>query len=574
MSTYEHNTLMQYKDQNGDMHLTYPVTKAENVDGLYGDAALTGVPTAPTASSGTNTTQIATTAFVHQELEEVKATIPEGPDLTAYAKTSDLASVATSGSYNDLTDKPTIPEGPDLTAYAPLESPALTGTPIAPTAAIGTNTSQVATTAFVQRELTEVKKSVSDGKTLVANAITEKGVETAADATFAVMAANVRAIESGGGIGLNIFTQETEPETKDGVWIKTKNQFNSVKISDKIYNLKLAMGSWSFVSPAPYKQCVYSGRGAAVVYNNEIHVLGGSSSPADTKHYKWNGSSWSSVSTLPFSLGYGAAVVYHDEIHILGGTKHYKWNGSSWSSVSTLPFSLGYGAAVVYHDEIHILGGGGVATNHYKWDGSSWSSVSTLPVSFQHRGIVVYNDEIHILGGGATSSTYTTHYKWNGGSWSRVSKLPYKFDTGAAVVYHDEIHIFGGNEGDASTKHYKWDGSSWSSVSTLENGMTYGCGVVYKDSIYEIGYYCGINSNKYQEVVDPSTKGSTVSIYQNSSSTTGTYSTTFISGVSITGKNNKFPSGFDDVFYIDESNNVETAPAYYGNGTQWIKFKY
>ena len=502
MSTYEHNTLMQYKDQNGDMHLTYPVTKAENVDGLYGDAALTGVPTAPTASSGTNTTQIATTAFVHQELEGVKATIPEGPDLTA---------------------------------YAPLESPALTGTPIAPTAAIGTNTSQVATTAFVQRELTEVKKSVSDGKTLVANAITEKGVETAADATFAVMAANVRAIESGGGIGLNIFTQETEPETKDGVWIKTKNQFNSVKISDKIYNLKLAMGSWSFVSPAPYKNCVYSGRGAAVVYNNEIHVLGGSSSPADTKHYKWN--------------------------------------GSSWSSVSTLPFSLGYGAAVVYHDEIHILGGGGVATNHYKWDGSSWSSVSTLPVSFQRRGIVVYNDEIHILGGGATSSTYTTHYKWNGGSWSRVSKLPYKFDTGAAVVYHDEIHIFGGNEGEASTKHYKWDGSSWSSVSTLETGMTYGCGVVYKDSIYEIGYYCGINSIKYQEVVDPSTKGSTVSIYQNSSSTTGTYSTTFISGVSITGENNKFPSGFDDIFYIDKSNNVETAPTYYGDGTQWIKFK-
>ena len=119
MSTYEHNTLMQYKDQTGDMHLNYTVTKAENVDGLYGDAALTGVPTAPTASSGTNTTQIATTAFVHQELEEVKATIPGEPDLTAYAKTSDLASVATSGSYNDLTDKPTIPsvEGLASTTY-------------------------------------------------------------------------------------------------------------------------------------------------------------------------------------------------------------------------------------------------------------------------------------------------------------------------------------------------------------------------------------------------------------------------------------------------------------------------
>ena len=37
------------------------------------------------------------------------------------------------------------------TAYAPISSPALTGTPTAPTAAAGTNTTQIATTAFVQQ---------------------------------------------------------------------------------------------------------------------------------------------------------------------------------------------------------------------------------------------------------------------------------------------------------------------------------------------------------------------------------------------------------------------------------------
>nr|DAF75161.1 MAG TPA: hypothetical protein [Caudoviricetes sp.] len=44
-----------------------------------------------------------------------------------------------------------------------------------------------------------LKKSVSDGKTKVANAITDKGVETAADATFDVMASNISKIETGGG---------------------------------------------------------------------------------------------------------------------------------------------------------------------------------------------------------------------------------------------------------------------------------------------------------------------------------------------------------------------------------------
>ena len=44
----------------------------------------------------------------------------------------------------------------DLSSYAPLASPALTGTPTAPTAASGTNTTQVATTAFVQNALSNM----------------------------------------------------------------------------------------------------------------------------------------------------------------------------------------------------------------------------------------------------------------------------------------------------------------------------------------------------------------------------------------------------------------------------------
>lgn len=48
-------------------------------------------------------------------------------------------------------------------------------------------------------DIEEVKKSVSDGKTLVANAITAKGVSTAANATFQTMADNVAKIPELGG---------------------------------------------------------------------------------------------------------------------------------------------------------------------------------------------------------------------------------------------------------------------------------------------------------------------------------------------------------------------------------------
>ena len=47
--------------------------------------------------------------------------------------------------------------------------------------------------------VTQVKKSVSDGKSKVASAITDKGVATEATDTFDVMAGNIGKIKSGGG---------------------------------------------------------------------------------------------------------------------------------------------------------------------------------------------------------------------------------------------------------------------------------------------------------------------------------------------------------------------------------------
>lgn len=55
---------------------------------------------------------------------------------------------------------------------------------------------------YTQTEAEELKKSVSDGKKMVADAITEKGVTTAADAVFATMATNIGKIVTGDNIHL------------------------------------------------------------------------------------------------------------------------------------------------------------------------------------------------------------------------------------------------------------------------------------------------------------------------------------------------------------------------------------
>ena len=52
-----------------------------------------------------------------------------------------------------------------------------------------------------KEELNELKNSVSNGKTLIADAITDKGVPTSATDTFQTMANNIRDINGGGSGG-------------------------------------------------------------------------------------------------------------------------------------------------------------------------------------------------------------------------------------------------------------------------------------------------------------------------------------------------------------------------------------
>jgi hypothetical protein len=117
-------------------HATSDVTglqSALDTKAPIGSPGLTGTPTAPTAGADTNTTQLATTAFVL------------GQAGTSAPSMNGSAAIGTSTRFARADHV-----HPTDTSRAPLASPALTGTPTAPTPANGTNTTQIATTAFVR----------------------------------------------------------------------------------------------------------------------------------------------------------------------------------------------------------------------------------------------------------------------------------------------------------------------------------------------------------------------------------------------------------------------------------------
>ena len=129
--------------------------------------ALTGTPTAPTAGSGTNNTQIATTAFV---MAAIAALVNSSP--AALDTLSELAAAL----GNDPNFATTIINA--LALKAPLASPALTGAPTAPTAGSGTNNTQIATTAFVMAAITQpVPPDATTDKTLLGEATGGQSIE-------------------------------------------------------------------------------------------------------------------------------------------------------------------------------------------------------------------------------------------------------------------------------------------------------------------------------------------------------------------------------------------------------------
>ncbi|MDH7382596.1 putative variable tail fiber protein [Escherichia coli] len=129
--------LKVYADDQMAKHLAAPDPHSQYAP--KASPTFTGTPKAPTPAAGNNTTQVATTAFVQAALTAL---------INGAPATLDTLKEIAAAINNDPNFSTTINNA--LALKAPLSSPALTGTPTAPTAAQSINNTQIATTAFVK----------------------------------------------------------------------------------------------------------------------------------------------------------------------------------------------------------------------------------------------------------------------------------------------------------------------------------------------------------------------------------------------------------------------------------------
>jgi len=147
------------------------VTSAKIVNGAIVDEDINAAAAiAPTKINGT--------AVVDSDSRLTDARTPTAHAASHASGGSDPVTLAQSQITNLTTD---------LSAKAPLASPTFTGTPAAPTAAGGTNTTQIATTAYVQTELATVDalpdQSGNSGYYLTTDGSTASWAEITTDPT-------------------------------------------------------------------------------------------------------------------------------------------------------------------------------------------------------------------------------------------------------------------------------------------------------------------------------------------------------------------------------------------------------
>jgi hypothetical protein len=115
--------------------------RATDPDGRYGTIASVTAASTAAAAAQTSANTANTAAAAAQTTANTGAAAAAAAQATANTK-APTASPTFTGTV-------TIPAGASISGFAPLASPTLTGTPAATTAAAGTNTTQLATTAFV-----------------------------------------------------------------------------------------------------------------------------------------------------------------------------------------------------------------------------------------------------------------------------------------------------------------------------------------------------------------------------------------------------------------------------------------
>ena len=241
---------------------------------------------------------------------------------------------------------------------------------------------------------------------------------------------------------------------------------------------------------------------------------------------KWNGTTWSVLTTGLDTFTYALAVYDEDGVGpgrpclfaggnftTAGGTtvnKIARWDGTSWTALTSGTNFAVYALTVynpgsgerLYAGGAFTTAGGTTVNRVASWDGTTWAALGSganVGTGATVRALTVYDDDgpdpnapSLIVGGDFTQAGgigAAGVAKWNGASWSALGSGISSGSVNALAAYDDDgagphlpVLAMGGSFSKAGGVDVKntarWNGSTWSAMGTLIDNVVSVLGVV------------------------------------------------------------------------------------------------
>lgn len=320
----------------------------------------------------------------------------------------------------------------------------------------------------VQEAIEEVFQDVSNGKKIIATAITDKGITTSSNDDFQTIADNINQIKTGVDVSINNkainFDFDLELFDIDRKFIlelpRVEIFFSSLAYHNKEVHLFELGLHYKYTENTGWEEII-DGVGFsycdAISINNELHVLARWVDGIDDAcpinvHCKYDGNEWQFVSELPTLYTKGALAEFNGELHFVShvgfissneDSMHYRYDGNEWHLVHKFPFKLSYAKTLTINEEIHLLGckeNGEIA--HCKYNGDEWEC---LPIPIEQKGNELLVNAFELMGEIyavlLNEDCVTTVYKCENENWTKAFDLGFSTEFLLSVTTEKDLCI-------------------------------------------------------------------------------------------------------------------------------------
>lgn len=391
---------------------------------------------------------------------------------------------------------------------------------------------------------------------------------------------NISVTTNVGGSGtdnINLFVQNEEPEEKNGIWVKTNELQNTNKLNIIGNEININLGDWN--PQENYEQLPYDyALGSTAIVGTDIFIFFNETVSGVNATYKYDtiNNTYTRLSDVPFDSNRSSASAIGTNIYIFGSSvspnnQAYKYDTltDTYTKLTNVPYNAQNVTTIAYKNSVYIFGG--TTSNNYAYryniETNSYTKLANMTIGSAAGRAVLVGDSVYMFGMGG----YTDIQKYNisSNSYSRIGTTPLGMARCMPVACGDYIFVIGSSSNETGSKTiYVFDtiNNKITNTLTIPYRFGQGGGGLIGNKIYLMGS----NTTDYRKRVQsinvtiPELNEDTIIL---SSISNNQYSTKL---------SNVIECSFNNCYLYSKENGIlptKTASIYYGDDSQWIKFK-